>query len=96
MQVHSTTGLHHKLGNMLSLILSPFSFSKLAHGDYNPAVHQPEFLKGQLENLLPQSIISSRKRADIEKRVRSRHQEISKQEYDVVKVKMTIFELITL
>ena len=62
------------------------SLSQIAYGDHNMAVHRSGFLKDKLGEVLPAHMTSSRRRVEFERRVLTKHAEISELNMEESKV----------
>ena len=65
---------------------SPLPLSQIAYGDHNMAVHRSGFLKDKLGEVLPAHMTSSRRRVEFERRVLTKHAEISELNMEESKV----------
>ena len=64
----------------------PLPLSQIAYGDHNMAVHRSGFLKDKLGEVLPAHMTSSRRRVEFERRVLTKHAEISELNMEESKV----------
>ena len=54
-----------------------FLYVQVLYGDHVPMVHHSGFLRGQLEQVLPVAMATSRRRVEFERRVLTQHSKVS-------------------